>query len=96
MVFCAILSIYLFEVDSDTDDSVSTGRGKKLLYASLWHIDEVRFRMKVEWEKLCSKADLSKQKWNGLVSSSQHSWFGTWPFEEGGGAAGYLYISCHF
>ena len=39
--------------------------------------------MKEEWEKLYSKADLSKQKQNGLVSCSQHSYFGTWLFEEG-------------
>ena len=30
-------------------------------------------KMKVEWEKSYSKADLSKQKWNGTLSSSQYS-----------------------
>ena len=30
-------------------------------------------KMKVEWEKSYSKADLSKQKWNSTLSSSQYS-----------------------
>ena len=43
-----------------------------------------RSRMKAERGKSCSQADLSKQKWNGPVSCSQHSYFGTCPFEGGG------------
>ena len=56
----------------------------KGLYASLHYIDAFRSKMKVEWEKLYSKTDLFKHKWSGLVSCSQHSCFGTCPFEEGG------------
>ena len=51
-------------------------------------IDGVRTRMKVERENLFSKADLSKQKWNGPVSCSLLSCFGTCPLEEGQGGAG--------
>ena len=44
----------------------------------------------LEWkpvgqEKLYSKADLSKQKWNGPVSCRQHSYFGICPFRGWGG-----------
>ena len=41
-----------------------------------------------EKNQLHSKADSSKQKWNGLVSCNQHSYFGTCPFKEGDGGAG--------
>ena len=64
------------------------GKKKKKVHASVPHSDSVRSRMKVEWEKSHSKADLSKQKWNGTASCSQHSYFGTCPFEEEGGGAG--------
>ena len=37
-----------------------------------------RSRIKVEREKSCSKAELSKQKCSGLVYCSQHLYFGTW------------------
>ena len=43
----------------------------------------------LEWKwsrkKSHSKADLSKRKWNGLVSCCQHSYFRTCPFKEAGG-----------
>ena len=57
--------------------------------ASFHHIDAVISRMKPEQGKSCSTAALSKQKWNSLVSCSQHSYFGPCPFEEvraGGGS----------
>ena len=71
------------------DDLVSAG-WKKWLYASLRHIDAVWSRMKVKWGKLHNKVNLSKQKWNGLVSCSQHSYFGTCPFGRGGGGVFFL------
>ena len=40
----------------------------------------------LEWKwsgRMYSKADLSKQKWNGLVSCSKCSYFGTYLFKEG-------------
>ena len=49
------------------------------------HIDAVKSKMKAERVKIYCKADLSKQKLNSLVSCSQHSYFGTCPFEGGGG-----------
>ena len=33
---------------------------------------QLDIKMKVEWEKSYSKADLSRQKWNGTFSSSQY------------------------
>ena len=57
------------------------------MYASLH--DAVRFSMKAELEKSYSKADLSKQKWNSLVSCSQHLYSGICPFGWwGGGVSG--------
>ena len=56
------------------------------MYASLH--DAVRFSMKVELQKSYSKADLSKQKWNSLVSCSQHSYSGICPFGGWGGGGG--------
>ena len=35
--------------------------------------------------KSYNTADLSSRKWNGPVCCSQYSYFGTFPFEEGGG-----------
>ena len=52
------------------------------------HINAVRSRMKAERGKSCSQADLSKQKWNDPVSCSQHSRFGTCPFEGRGSGGG--------
>ena len=56
--------------------------------------------MKAEWEKsYCNcKAHLSQQKWNSPVSSGQHSYFETCPFEAdvwglgvgGGGGQGFI------
>ena len=68
MVFSAISRVSSFEAD-DTDNFVCAGQEKNSLYASLHHIDAVRPTIKAEREKLYSKADLSKQKWNSLVSA---------------------------
>ena len=42
-------------------------------------------QLDLEWKqsrgRVYSKADLSKGKWNGVVSCSQHSHFGTCPFK---------------
>jgi len=54
---------------------------KQQLYALLQHVDAVRSWMKAEWEKSYSTADLSRQKWNSTLSCSQHSYFGTCPFD---------------
>ena len=47
-------------------------------YALLRHADAVRSRMKAEWEKSYSRADLSKQKWNmkqsGILLSALILW----------------------
>ena len=79
MFFSAVSRVTSFE----TDDSVGAGRQKeKKTEIRLRYIDAVRSRTKTEREKSYIKADLSKQKWNWPVSCSQHSYFGTRPFEE--------------
>ena len=42
----------------------------------------------MKWEKLHNKVNLSKQKWNGLVSCSQHHTLGPVHFGGGGGGGG--------
>ena len=53
------------------------------LYALLCLTDAVRSKM--ERDESYSAADLPHQKWKGLVPCGQHSYFGTCPFEDGGG-----------
>ena len=73
-----------------TDDLVAARQEKH--YASSYHIDvhnqiSNESRMgKISY--MYSKSDLSKQKRNGLVSCSQHSYFGTCPFGGAGGGGG--------
>ena len=71
-------------------------------YALLRHADAVRSRMKAEWEKSYSRADLSKQKWNmkqsGILLSALILWDlsiqgGGWV---GGGTAIYRQCQTHF
>ena len=79
MVFSAISMVSSFEADDDTNDL----GGEEKMYALSCLIDAVR--SKADWEKLYSTADLSSQKWNGLVCCSQHSYYGTFSFEDAGG-----------
>ena len=72
-----------FEADDDTNYIVGVGQEKND-YASYCFIDAVRSRMKMEREKSYSTADLPSQKWNGSTLQ-QCLYFGTGPFEEGGG-----------
>ena len=72
-----------FEADDDTNYIVGVGQEKND-YASYCFIDAVRSRMKMEREKSYSTADLPSQKWNGSTLQ-QCLYFGTVPFEEGGG-----------
>ena len=65
---------------------------RKKMYALLCLIDAVR--SKAEWEKLYSTADLSSQKWNGLVCCSQHSYFGTFHLKRQGGGCWQWKFSC--
>ena len=53
--------------------SVLDEKKKLLCFVAPYNIDAVRSGMKAEQEESYSKADLSKQKWNGSVSGSQHS-----------------------
>ena len=63
MVLSVVSRVYSFEVDNYTDDLVSSGQEENThLHSLLYHINTVRSRMKAEWEKSCSKADLSKQR----------------------------------
>ena len=57
MVFSAISRFSSLEANNNTDDSVSGRREKAHIYASLRHIDAIRYRMKAEREKSYSKAD---------------------------------------
>ena len=88
MFFSAISVVSSFEMDDDTDDHVSIGQEKND-YTSLRHIDAIRSRMKVEWGKPYSTADLSKQKsmeWSGISQSALIPW--DLSIRRGGGGAG--------
>ena len=77
MVLSVVSRVYSFEVDNYTDDLVSSRQEENIhLHSLLYHINTVRFRMKAEWGKSCSKADLSKQKGNGPVSYNSTHTFG--------------------
>ena len=84
MVFSAISVVSLFFAisgQSALGKKNNNKMEKQQQYALLQHADAVRSWMKAEWEKSYSTVDLSRQKWNSTLPCSQHSYFGTCPFD---------------
>ena len=88
MGFSAVFMVSSFEADDDTHDLVGVGEknktktNKQQLYASLRHIDAVRSRTKAEPGKIAQHSWFIQTEMNR--SCSQHSYFTTCPFGEGG------------
>ena len=91
MVFSAISRDSSFKADNDANYLVDARKNNCMLRcATLMQLD---LKQKRNGEKSYSKSDLSKHKWSGPVSCSQHSHVGTCPFKVcvccvGGGGVG--------
>ena len=98
-LFCFVLVLFLSPTATKSCVSSSASNEETIETASLRHADAVRSRMKAQRGKIIQHRPRllypNRKETGRLLSCSQHSYFGTYLFEEWGGGGSLLASDTH-